>query len=77
MKKAALEKAIAEHDLVISLVPYIHHVNVIKTAINGKTDVVTTSYCLHQPRHPQARGQDQEGGARLMNGLDPGVDHLD
>ena len=40
----ALEKAVADHDLVISLVPYIHHVAVIKAAIKGKTNVVTTSY---------------------------------
>nr|ULF48218.1 spermidine synthase 2 [Ganoderma lucidum] len=75
-KQAALEKAIAEHDLVISLVPYTHHVNVIKAAIKGKTNVVTTSYIS-----PGIRALDdeiKEAGIVVMNeiGLDPGVDHL-
>ncbi|RDX51164.1 Saccharopine dehydrogenase [Lentinus brumalis] len=37
-KRAAVEKAIAEHDLVVSLVPYAYHPNVIKAAIKGKTN---------------------------------------
>lgn len=42
--ETALEAAIAEHDIVISLIPYIHHAQVIKAAIKSKTNVVTTSY---------------------------------
>lgn len=41
---AALEQEIGKNDLVISLIPYIHHVKVIKAAIKQKKDVVTTSY---------------------------------
>ncbi|KAL9101127.1 MAG: hypothetical protein Q9163_003588, partial [Psora crenata] len=41
---ADLEKAIADHDLVISLVPYVYHAAVIKLAIKYKINVVTTSY---------------------------------
>ncbi|ORZ34932.1 saccharopine dehydrogenase [Catenaria anguillulae PL171] len=37
----ALEAAVAEHDLVISLVPYTHHADVIKAAIKHKRHVVT------------------------------------
>ncbi|KAI1793735.1 saccharopine dehydrogenase [Ganoderma leucocontextum] len=75
-KQAALEKAIAEHDLVISLVPYIHHVNVIKAAIKGKTNVVTTSYI--SPGIRELEGEIKNAGIVVMNeiGLDPGVDHL-
>ncbi|KAI1793732.1 saccharopine dehydrogenase [Ganoderma leucocontextum] len=75
-KQAALEKAIAEHDLVISLVPYIHHVNVIKAAIKGKTNVVTTSYI--SPGIRELEGEIKKAGIVVMNeiGLDPGVDHL-
>ena len=39
-----LSKAVSEHDLVISLIPYTHHVRVIKAAIMHKKHVVTTSY---------------------------------
>ena len=75
-KQAALEKAIAEHDLVISLVPYIHHPNVIKAAIKGKTNVVTTSYI--SPAIRELEEEIKKAGIVVMNeiGLDPGVDHL-
>ncbi|CAL1703043.1 unnamed protein product [Somion occarium] len=73
---AALEKVVAEHDLVISLIPYTHHADVIKAAIKGKTHVVTTSYV-----NPLMRELDEEAkkaGIVVMNeiGLDPGIDHL-
>ena len=41
---AALEHAVAQHDLVVSLIPYSYHAAVIKAAIKSKTHVVTTSY---------------------------------
>lgn len=72
----ALEKAVAEHDLVISLIPYTYHAQVIKAAIKGKTHVVTTSYV-----NPAMRELDQaakDAGIVVFNeiGLDPGIDHL-
>ncbi|KAJ3486039.1 hypothetical protein NLI96_g4532 [Meripilus lineatus] len=73
---AALEKAVAEHDLVISLIPYTHHVNVIKAAIKGKTNVVTTSYI--SPAIRELEAEVKKAGIVVMNeiGLDPGIDHL-
>ncbi len=73
---AALEKAVAEHDLVISLIPYIHHVAVIKAAIKAKTNVVTTSYV--SPAIRELEAEIKEAGIVVMNeiGLDPGIDHL-
>lgn len=72
----ALDKAVSEHDLVISLVPYIHHASVIKSAIKFKKNVVTTSYVS-----PAMRALDDEAkkaGITILNeiGLDPGIDHL-
>ncbi|KDQ53705.1 hypothetical protein JAAARDRAFT_136604 [Jaapia argillacea MUCL 33604] len=72
----ALDSQIAAHDLVISLIPYTHHATVIKSAIKGKTNVVTTSYVS-----PAMRELDEEvkkAGIIVMNeiGLDPGIDHL-
>ena len=73
---AALEKAVAEHDLVISLIPYTYHAEVIKAAIKGKTHVVTTSYVSPAMRELDAAAK--EAGIVVMNeiGLDPGIDHL-
>ncbi|KAF9031397.1 saccharopine dehydrogenase [Hymenopellis radicata] len=73
---ADLEAKVAEHDLVISLIPYTYHATVIKAAIKGKTNVVTTSYVS-----PAIRALDAEAkaaGIIVMNeiGLDPGIDHL-
>lgn len=66
----------AEHDLVISLIPYIYHTLVIEAAIKGKTHVVTTSYVSAAIKafHEEAK----EAGIVIMNeiGLDPGIDHL-
>ncbi|KAI6102285.1 Saccharopine dehydrogenase-domain-containing protein [Pisolithus croceorrhizus] len=72
----ALDAQVALHDLVISLIPYTYHAAVIKSAIKGKTHVVTTSYVS-----PAMRELDEEAkraGIVVMNeiGLDPGIDHL-
>ncbi|OSD05658.1 saccharopine dehydrogenase [Trametes coccinea BRFM310] len=76
VKRAALEKAVADHDLVISLVPSIYHANVIKAAIKGKTNVVTTSYISSSMR--ALEDEIKKAGIVVMNeiGLNPGVDHL-
>jgi len=73
---AALDKAVAEHDLVISLIPYTHHATVIKAAIKGKTHVVTTSYV--NPFMRELDDQAKAAGIVVLNeiGLDPGIDHL-
>ncbi|CAK9438989.1 uncharacterized protein LODBEIA_P32130 [Lodderomyces beijingensis] len=72
----ALDKVLADFDLVISLIPYTYHVNVVKSAIKNKKHVVTTSYI-----NPQLKALEQEienAGITVMNeiGLDPGIDHL-
>jgi len=72
----ALEAAVADHDLVISLIPYTHHADVIKAAIKGKTHVVTTSYV--SPSMLELDEEAKKAGIVVMNeiGLDPGIDHL-
>ena len=71
-----LEAAVAEHDLVISLIPYTYHAAVIKAAVKGKTNVVTTSYVSPAMRELDAEAK--AAGIIVMNeiGLDPGIDHL-
>jgi spermidine synthase len=71
-----LEAAVADHDLVISLIPYTHHASVIKAAIKGKTHVVTTSYV--SPSMLELDEEAKKAGIIVMNeiGLDPGIDHL-
>ncbi|RKP04198.1 hypothetical protein CXG81DRAFT_23151 [Caulochytrium protostelioides] len=73
---AALEAAIAAHDLTISLIPYIHHVKVAQAAIKHKKHVVTTSYV--SPAMEALDAEAKAAGVIIFNeiGLDPGIDHL-
>lgn len=74
--EAALDAAVANYDLVISLIPYIYHANVVKAAIKNKVNVVTTSYI--SPALKELEPQINEAGITVLNeiGLDPGIDHL-
>ena len=72
----ALDEQLSKNDVVISLIPYIHHATVIKSAIRTKTNVVTTSYVS-----PAMLTLDKEvkgAGITVINeiGLDPGIDNL-
>jgi hypothetical protein len=72
----ALDAQVAAHDVIISLVPYIYHPQVIKSAIKNKKHAVTTSYVS-----PEIRALEPEvkkAGIVVLNeiGLDPGIDHL-
>ncbi|KAI9039210.1 aminoadipic semialdehyde synthase [Aspergillus affinis] len=72
----ALNTAVANADIVISLVPFTLHAAVVKTAIKHTKPVVTTSYIS-----PALWGLNEEAkaaGITVLNeiGLDPGIDHL-
>lgn len=71
-----LDRQVADHDVVISLVPFIYHADIICSAIKGKTNVVTTSY-VSAAMH-ELDGPAKEAGITVLNevGVDPGVDHL-
>ncbi|KIL57526.1 hypothetical protein M378DRAFT_181610 [Amanita muscaria Koide BX008] len=79
VNNTALEAAVAEHGLVISMIPYTCHAAVIKAAVKGKihVDVVTTSYvsplCLSYMYAAAV-----EAGIVVTNkiGLDPDIDRL-
>ncbi|KAJ1979125.1 saccharopine dehydrogenase (NADP+, L-glutamate-forming) [Dimargaris verticillata] len=72
----ALDALVAEHDVAVSLIPYIHHAKVIKSGIKSKKHVVTTSYV--SPAMMEFDAAAKEAGITVMNeiGLDPGIDHL-
>ncbi|CDH59027.1 saccharopine dehydrogenase [Lichtheimia corymbifera JMRC:FSU:9682] len=72
----AIEDLVAQHDIVISLIPYIYHAKVIKAACKHKKNVVTTSYV--SPAMMEYDQAAKDAGITVMNeiGLDPGIDHL-
>lgn len=71
---AALDKALEQVDLAISLIPYTFHALVIKSAIRTKTNVVTTSYV--SPAMMELEEDCKKAGITVMNeiGLDPVCD---
>ncbi|KAL6950177.1 saccharopine dehydrogenase (NADP+, L-glutamate-forming) [Hanseniaspora vineae] len=75
-KDDEFDAALAEHDVVISLIPYIYHPNVVRAAIRLKKDVVTSSYI--SPALRELEPEIKKAGITVMNeiGLDPGIDHL-
>ncbi len=74
--ESALDAELAKHDLVISLIPYIYHATVVKSAVKNKINVVTTSYI--SPALKELEPSIKKAGITVMNeiGLDPGIDHL-
>ncbi|KAL6925950.1 saccharopine dehydrogenase (NADP+, L-glutamate-forming) [Hanseniaspora valbyensis] len=70
------ESVLKDHDVVISLIPYIYHAAVVKSAIKLKKDVVTSSYI--SPALRELEPEIKAAGITVMNeiGLDPGIDHL-
>jgi len=74
--EAALEKLISEHDLSISLLPYVHHPTVARFCVKHRRQMVTTSYVKDVM---QALDTDaKQAGVILLNeiGVDPGIDHM-
>jgi saccharopine dehydrogenase-like NADP-dependent oxidoreductase len=67
---------ISNHDLTVSLLPYVFHVMVAKNCIKYHKNLVTTSYVK-----PEMKALDKvakDAGIIILNeiGLDPGIDHM-
>ncbi|MFC2082961.1 saccharopine dehydrogenase C-terminal domain-containing protein [Candidatus Bipolaricaulota bacterium] len=74
--EAALEALIADHDLSISLLPYVYHPTVAKLCVKHRKQMVTTSYV--KPEMQALDAQAKEADVILLNeiGVDPGIDHM-
>ncbi len=71
-----LRNLISDADVVISMVPYIHHVTVAGLCIEYKKHMVTTSYVSEAMKKLDQKAK--EAGVLILNeiGLDPGIDHM-
>jgi saccharopine dehydrogenase (NADP+, L-glutamate forming) len=72
----SLNRMVSEHDITVSLLPYVYHVMVARHCVAHRKNMVTTSYVK-----PEMKALDQaakEAGIILLNemGLDPGIDHM-
>jgi saccharopine dehydrogenase (NADP+, L-glutamate forming) len=71
-----LGRLISEHDLTVSFLPYVYHVDVARRCIEAGRNMVTTSYVK-----PEMKALDTaacKAGITILNeiGLDPGIDHM-
>ncbi len=73
---ATLTRLVSQADLVVSMLPYIHHPTVAKACIAQRKHMVTTSYVSPAMRELDAAAQ--EAGMVILNevGVDPGIDHM-
>ncbi len=72
----ALKKCIKTADIVISLLPWIHHLKVAKYCIEFSKNMVTTSYV--KPEMQALDSEAKKRGIIFLNeiGVDPGIDHM-
>lgn len=72
----ALKKAIEESDVVISLLPWIHHLRVANLCLELNKHMVTTSYV--KPEMKAFDAEAKKRGLSFLNecGVDPGIDHM-
>ena len=73
---AALAALVKEHDIVISLLPWIHHVKVANLCLEHGKNMVTTSYISEGMKKLSQPVLDK--GLIFLNemGVDPGIDHM-
>lgn len=73
---ALLRQLVADHKVVVSLLPFPFHPAVARACIEERRHLVTTSYV--QPEMEQLDDAARQAGVLLLNeiGLDPGIDHL-
>ena len=73
---ATLGALVADHDLVISLVPYTFHPLVARHCLERGKNLVTASYV--SPEMQALDGEARQAGLVFLNeiGLDPGIDHM-
>lgn len=71
-----LDEIVAQHDLGVSLLPYIYHPRVARACIRGRKHMVTTSYVKDEMR--TLEGEARKAGVSILNeiGVDPGIDHM-
>lgn len=71
-----LKELVISADIVVSILPYVHHVMVANLCIKHKKNMVTTSYVSDAMRALDDQAKD--AGIIILNesGLDPGIDHM-
>ncbi len=71
-----LDELVGQHDLAVSLLPFVYHPRVARSCLRLGKHMVTTSYVKEEMRALDAEAK--EKGLILLNeiGVDPGIDHM-
>ena len=71
-----LEKLIQENDIIVSLLPWVHHIKVAPMCIKNNKPMATTSYVSEDMKKLDKDAKSK--GLLLLNeiGVDPGIDHM-
>jgi saccharopine dehydrogenase-like NADP-dependent oxidoreductase len=74
--EAALENLIKEHDIIVSLLPWVHHLKVANLCIKNSKHMATTSYVSEGMKELDEPARSK--GLLFLNeiGVDPGIDHM-
>ncbi len=74
--ETSLDRMVSEHDLTVSILPYVFHVMVANHCVKHRKNMVTTSYA--KPEMKALDSAAKEAGIIILNemGLDPGIDHM-
>jgi saccharopine dehydrogenase (NADP+, L-glutamate forming) len=73
---ARLDEMVMNHDITVSMLPYVFHVQVARKCLKHKKDMVTASYV--KPEMQALNEEAVNAGIIILNemGLDPGIDHM-
>ncbi|MCU0286568.1 MAG: saccharopine dehydrogenase NADP-binding domain-containing protein [Acidobacteria bacterium] len=74
--KSILEAMVKDHDIIVSLLPWIFHVQVAELCIKNNKPMATTSYVSEGMKKLDAEARSK--GLLFLNemGVDPGIDHM-
>jgi saccharopine dehydrogenase-like NADP-dependent oxidoreductase len=74
--KEQLSDFVEKNDIIVSLLPYVFHLDVAHQCIKHRKHLVTTSYV--KPEMQALDSEARRSGIALLNemGLDPGIDHM-
>lgn len=73
---AGLDALVAQHDLVVSMVPYIYHSMIARRCLAHRKHLVTASYVSNEMRELGSEAKKLDLVFLNELGLDPGIDHL-
>lgn len=74
--KKELEDLIQENDVIVSLLPWVHHLKVADLCIKNNKDMATTSYVSEGMKKLDEQVKDKSLLFLNEIGVDPGIDHM-